>query len=121
VLFGWGGDHLHDFEVGPRRYSDPFYPMDGAGDEYAARLRAVLSPAVKQIRYTYDFGAYWQHTIVFEKLVHRTPGQAYPCCVAFSGDSPEEYPQEEEQESPMQGDHFDLETINRRLAPAATP
>ena len=92
VLFGWDGDHLHAFAVGQRQYSDPFYPLERMGDEYGARLRAVLTPTIKKIKYTYDFGADWQHEILLEKVVPRRPEQVYPWCVAFAGDSPVEYP-----------------------------
>jgi hypothetical protein len=30
VLFGWGGDHLHVFRAGRRRFSDPAFPLDDA-------------------------------------------------------------------------------------------
>ncbi len=33
VLFGWDGDHLHVFDAGGVRYSDPFYELEGTEDE----------------------------------------------------------------------------------------
>ena len=42
ALFGWDGDHLHDFTVGATRYSDPFFDLDETEDEEDARLRDVF-------------------------------------------------------------------------------
>ncbi len=33
VLFGWDGDHPHEFRVGKKRYCDLFTPLEGAEDE----------------------------------------------------------------------------------------
>lgn len=112
VLFGWNGDHLHAFAVGQREYSDPFYPLERMGDEYGARLRSVFTPTIKKIEYRYDFGADWQHEILLEKVLPRGPEQVYPCCVAFAGESPGEYPEEE----PQPRRPFDVEAVNRRFA-----
>ena len=112
VLFGWDGDHLHMFEVGKKRYSDPFVRLDGTGNEEAIRVRDALAPG-GTIAYTYDFGASWQHEITLERAVPRDPSQPYPVCVAFRGDSPVEYWDEEEPEEPTR---FGLNEVNRRLA-----
>ncbi len=115
VLFGWDGDHLHVFEVGARRYSDPFFDLRGLemDDECAVRLRDVFTGATRKIRYEYDFGASWWHEIVLEKVRERESGTVYPFCVAFAGDSPVEYPSEEDPQDP---EPFDLAETNRRLA-----
>jgi Plasmid pRiA4b ORF-3-like protein. len=115
VLFGWDGDHLHAFVVGPKRYSDPFFGLRDLDmdDELAVRLRDVFTGATKKIRYEYDFGASWWHEIVLEKIRQREPGTAYPICVAFASDSPVEYWSEEDPQDP---EPFDLAETNRRLA-----
>ena len=48
-----------------------------------------------------------------EKVTDREAGCDYPVCVAFSGDSPVEYPSEDEPEEPTP---FDLDSVNRLLA-----
>jgi hypothetical protein len=115
VLFGWGGDHLHVFEAGAKRYSDPFFDLRDLemDDEFAVRLRDVFTGTTKKIRYEYDFGASWWHEIVLEKVRQREPGTAYPVCVAFASDSPVEYWSEED---PQDSVPFDLAEINRHLA-----
>jgi hypothetical protein len=76
------------------------------------RIRDVLTPGAK-IGYTYDFGADWEHEITLEQMAPGDPGQDYPVCVAFGGDSPVEYWSEEEPEEP---EPFGLNEVNRRLA-----
>ena len=112
VLFGWDGDHLHLFQAGKKRYADQFTGLEGTGDEQAVRIRDVLTPGAK-IGYTYDFGASWEHEITLEQTTPRDPGQDYPVCVAFRGDSPVEYWCEEEPEEP---EPFGQNEVNRRLA-----
>ena len=112
VLFGWDGDHLHLFQVGKKQYANQFTGLERTGDEQAVRIRDVLTPGAK-IGYTYDFGADWEHEITLEQTTPRDPGQDYPVCVAFRGDSPVEYWCEEEPEEP---EPFGLNEVNRRLA-----
>jgi Plasmid pRiA4b ORF-3-like protein len=76
------------------------------------RIRDVLTPGAK-IGYTYDFGADWEHEITLEQTIPRDPGQDYPVCVAFRGDSPVEYWCEEEE--PEEPEPFGINEVNRRL------
>ena len=112
VLFGWDGDHLHLFQIGKKRYGDPFVQLHQTGDEEAVRIRDAMVPG-GTIAYTYDFGACWEHEITLEATVPRDHGQDYPVCVAFRGDSPVEYWCEEEPEEP---EPFGQNEVNRRLA-----
>jgi hypothetical protein len=111
VLFGWDGDHLHLFQVGKKQYADQFTGLERTGDEQAVRIRDVLTPGAK-IGYTYDFGADLEHEITLERTTPRDPGQDYPVCMAFRGDSPVEYWSEEEPEEP---EPFGINEVNRRL------
>ena len=112
--FGWDGDHLHVFSVGKKDYSDPFMNLEEAGDEEAIRVKdAFGADAGGKVAYTYDFGASWRHEITLEKTLAREQGQAYPVCVAFKGDSPVEYWNEEDPQDP---EPFDLARVNRHLA-----
>ncbi|MBT8223904.1 MAG: plasmid pRiA4b ORF-3 family protein [Dactylosporangium sp.] len=115
MLFGWDGDHLHLFEVGGRRYSDPFFDLDRMemDDEKAIRLREAFPGATKKIRYEYDFGASWWHEITLGRVLDREPGAVYPRCTAFASDSPVEYWSEDD---PQEAQPYDLAETNRRLA-----
>ena len=112
VLFGWDGDHLHVFRVGRKAYSDPFFDLEGTADEDDIRVRDAFRTGVK-VGYEYDFGTSWQHEITSQKAFTLDPGQAYPVCVAYQGDSPVEYPEEEDPEEP---EPFSLTDVNRKLA-----
>jgi hypothetical protein len=112
VLFGWDGDHLHVFRSGKKRYSDPFVNLEGTADEGAVRVRDVLTPG-RNISYTYDLGACWEHEIALEQTLPRDWGQDYPVCVAYKGDSPVEYWAGDD---PGEPEPFDLAEVNGKLA-----
>ena len=65
-MFGWDGDHLHVFEVGKKRYGDPFVNLEGTGDEEAVRIQDAVAPG-GTIAYTYDLGTCWEHEITLER------------------------------------------------------
>ncbi|GGN28810.1 hypothetical protein GCM10010109_47310 [Actinoplanes campanulatus] len=114
ILFGWDGDHLHQFEISGKRYSDPFFDLGGdEQDESGVRLRDVFAGAATKIRYEYDFGASWWHEITLERTTQRDHGITYPLCTGFSGDSPIEYWSEDD---PQEPEPFDLTETNRHLA-----
>ncbi len=113
VLFGWDGDHLHVFHAGGVRYSDPLYELEETEGEEDARLRDVFPPGGPKITYVYDFGADWVHEITRQTVITLEPGQDYPVCVAFGGDSPVEYPSQDEPEEP---EPFDQAAVNTALA-----
>jgi hypothetical protein len=58
-------------------------------------------------------GADWEHEITLEHMLQRDPGQDYPVCVAWQGDSPVEYWDEDDLEEP---EPFSLAEVNRALA-----
>jgi hypothetical protein len=113
ILYGWDGDHLHDFAVGDRRYSDPFFGLEEVTDEEELRVPEAFQAGAKKIVYTHDFGTGWQHEITLEERHERQPGQPYPVCIAFSGDSPAEYWDEDDPSDP---EPFNLSEVNHRLA-----
>ena len=113
VLFGWDGDHMHAFHVGGVHYSDPFFELEETEDEEDARLRDVFPSGGPKVTYVYDFGAEWVHEITRQKTITLNPGQVYPVCVAFGGDSPAEYPSENESEETVP---FDQAAVNTALA-----
>lgn len=113
VLFGWDGDHLHVFDAKGEYYSDPFMNLEQTRDEFGTRVASVLSAPRQKIVYRYDLGADWRHEIVLEEVVDREGGRDVPVCVGFGGDSPVEYPYEDEPEEPVP---FDLDAVNRRLS-----
>ena len=113
ILFGWDGDHLHVFDAKGEYYSDPFMSLEQTRDEFGTRVASVLSAPKQKMVYRYDLGADWRHEIVLEEVVDREGGRDVPVCVGFGGDSPVEYPYEDEPEERVP---FDLNAVNRRLS-----
>ncbi len=87
--------------------------LDETGDEGAVRLPDAMERGAGTIEYTYDLGACWEHEITLEQTLPRDPGQDYPICMAYKGDSPVEYWSEEDPEEP---EPFNLAEVNRELA-----
>jgi hypothetical protein len=79
----------------------------------SSRRDACDLPARVKVGYEYDFGASWQHEITSQKAFMLDPDQLYPVCVAYQGDSPVEYPSEE---NPREPEPFSLTEVNRKLA-----
>jgi hypothetical protein len=81
-VMGWQNCHLHSFEIDGEHYGEP----DPAGglpvrDELDHRVDAVLSKG-SRLRYTYDFGDWWEHEIVVEDVLPADPEERYPSCPA---------------------------------------
>lgn len=70
IAFGWNDSHLHEFEIGARRFGMPD-PQEDIGesplDEREVRLAALLEKGAR-FEYTYDFGDGWRHLIVVEDV-----------------------------------------------------
>jgi hypothetical protein len=75
LAMGWTNSHLHQFEVGGRRFSDPhvntpaFEGEPEILDEAKISLRDVAPHEKDVLHYEYDFGDSWQHSIVVEKIL----------------------------------------------------
>jgi Plasmid pRiA4b ORF-3-like protein len=78
---GWQDCHLHSFEAGGEQYGEPD-PVGGLGvhDELETRLDAVAGKG-DVLRYTYDFGDWWEHEITVEDAFAADPDGRYPACL----------------------------------------
>jgi hypothetical protein len=87
---GWRNYHLHQFEVDGTQYGvpDPDELLDVV-DELDVRLDALVGKG-STFRYTYDFGDWWEHQIVVEKVLPAAPDEVYPVCVAGERGCPPE-------------------------------
>jgi len=85
AAMGWHDSHLHEFEIGNRRYGEPDDdPWPGAERIYSetkVKLGTLIGQGVKQFRYVYDFGDDWEHQIVVEKVEPLDPEQEYPSLI----------------------------------------
>ncbi len=65
VSMGWTNSHLHQFTFKDKTFSDPSFDLYDPTviDERKCTLDKLLTKPGNSIRYEYDFGDNWQHTI----------------------------------------------------------
>jgi hypothetical protein len=94
AAMGWTNSHLYEIRARDVGWSTPLPDVDGAGDFLDARkakLDDVLEDiGTKTLRYIYDFGDGWEHTIKVERLGNPLPGTLYPRLIEASGRCPPE-------------------------------
>jgi hypothetical protein len=82
AAIGWTNSHLYEIRARGVRWSTPYPDQDWAGDfldARKARLGDVLEDVgTKTLKYLYDFGDGWEHTIKIERLIDPEPGVLYP-------------------------------------------
>jgi hypothetical protein len=85
VAMGWDDAHLHEFEVGDRRYGEPSDDdWPGAEPTYSEsniQLGKLVEQGQRGFRYVYDFGDGWEHDLVVERVLPIDPDQGYPVLV----------------------------------------
>lgn len=94
---GWLDYHLHEFEVVDQRgrIRRIGIPDDEMPDErpcvagWKVPIGRYLTYGTRPVRYLYDFGDGWEHTIEFEERLP-ADGGAYPRCVAGAAACPPE-------------------------------
>lgn len=92
AAMGWTNTHLYEIRAGDIGWgmADPDW-RDGALDARKARLDNVLADIdTKTLRYLYDFGDGWEHTIKIERLADPEPGVLYPRLIGATGRCPPE-------------------------------
>jgi len=92
AALGWTNSHL--YEIRAKDVGFGFLDPDGSDgllDARKARLIDVLKDAgIKTLRYLYDFGDGWEHTIKIERLTDPEPNVAYPRLIEAAGRCPPE-------------------------------
>ena len=91
AALGWTDSHLYEIKAGGGwGMPDPDFG-DGPLDARKARLIDVLEDVgTKTIKYLYDFGDGWEHTIKVERVAEAVPGVAYPVLLDAKGRCPPE-------------------------------
>jgi Plasmid pRiA4b ORF-3-like protein len=78
AAMGWTNSHLYEIRADGVGWSTPYPDQDWAGDfldARKARLGDVLEDVgTKTLKYLYDFGDGWEHTIKVERLIDPEPG-----------------------------------------------
>ena len=85
---GWTDSHLHEFAVGSS-YRGTRIGLPGAATDFSETLpgwrvsvRELLRAPGDRVKYWYDFGDDWRHTVRLEKRLPPAPGVSYPRCVS---------------------------------------
>ncbi|QEL17825.1 plasmid pRiA4b ORF-3 family protein [Limnoglobus roseus] len=85
AAFGWENYHLHQFEIGSVRYTEPAPDGDDTDseDETDVLLSTLLpeSSRTAQWVYEYDFGDGWRHEVLFEGFPPAVPKAKPPICL----------------------------------------
>ena len=94
AAMGWTNSHLYEIRAGGVGWSTPYPDADWADDfmdARKARLDDILQDiGTKTLKYLYDFGDGWEHTIKIERLVDPKPGMLYPSLIEAKGHCPPE-------------------------------
>jgi hypothetical protein len=94
AAMGWTNSHLYEIRAGGVGWSTPYPDADWAGDfidARKARLGDILEDiGTKTLKYLYDFGDGWEHTIKIERLVDPKPGMLYPSLIEAKSHCPPE-------------------------------
>ena len=92
ATLGWTDSHLYELRVGDTGWGIPDPDCgDGPLDARKATLLAILEDTgAKTLRYLYDFGDGWEHTIEIERLIDIVPGVLYPRLIEAIGRCPPE-------------------------------
>jgi hypothetical protein len=92
AAMGWTDSHLYEIRAGDVGWGipDPDWG-DGPLDARKARLVDVLEDiGVKTMRYLYDFGDGWEHTIRIERIGPAETDTTYPRLIEATGRCPPE-------------------------------
>lgn len=94
AAMGWLDYHLHEFQIGGRRYGAPDMDMSVEADRTLPEENIVIGDLArvgeKSIAYWYDFGDDWWHTIAIEAMGPAQAGAFYPRCTHGAGACPPE-------------------------------
>ena len=92
AAMGWTNSHLYEIRARDVGWGlpDPDFG-DGPLDAKKARLADVLEDAgTKTLKYLYDFGDGWEHTVKVERIADAAPSTAYPVLIEATGRCPPE-------------------------------
>ena len=94
AAMGWTNSHLYEIRAGDVGWST-LYPEADWPDDFLDARKARLVDAIedvgtKTLRYLYDFGDGWEHTIKVERLIAPEPDVLYPRLIEAAGRRPPE-------------------------------
>lgn len=94
AALGWTNSHLWEIRARDTGWGlkDPYGTFgDGPLDASKTTLIEVVEDmGVKTLKYLYDFGDGWEHTVKIERIVDAEPGAFYPRLLEATGRCPPE-------------------------------
>lgn len=92
AAMGWTNSHLWEFRAGGSGWGIPDHEWpDGPLDARKATLAGVLEDASsRSLKYLYDFGDGWEHTVKVERVFEGTAGIETPFLLEAIGRCPPE-------------------------------
>jgi hypothetical protein len=91
VIMGWGNTHIYAFYINGAEYLTPEGQFDSdAKDPNAKNLKNLKLKTGDVIRYVYDFGDNWEHTIKIEKVSISEEKTLLPRCLEGARNCPPE-------------------------------
>ena len=81
----WTNSHLHEFNINGRIYglpeNDELEDENRITDYSSIKLDNLITKENEQFIYDYDFGDFWRHTILLEKILPVEKKTYYPKCI----------------------------------------
>ena len=92
AAMGWTNSHLYEIRARDVGWGSPDPDFgDGPLDARKARLIDVLEDVgAKSLKYLYDFGDGWEHSVRIERITDAVPGIVYPRLIEAAGRCPPE-------------------------------
>ncbi len=97
-------EHLYEFQFGRDRYDPdgarygPAHAMTGSGDAESTTIDALGLAEGRMFGYVFDLGDDWVHRVRVLAVEQRPGRGRYPKVVEKVGDSPPQYPDEEDED-----------------------
>jgi hypothetical protein len=92
AAMGWTNSHLYEFRARDIGWGIPDPDFDnGPLDARKARLADIVEDTgLRSLKYLYDFGDGWEHTVRIERIADAEPGVTYPRLIEATGRCPPE-------------------------------
>ena len=92
AAMGWTNSHLYEIRARDVGWGSPDPDFgDGPLDASKARFIDVLEDAgARSLKYLYDFGDGWEHSVRIERITDAVPGIVYPRLIEAAGRCPPE-------------------------------
>lgn len=91
TIMGWTNSHLYGFTIDGIEYSPADDEFDSEYEDTKGKTLTKLGLRPRQkIKYIYDFGDDWMHTIVVEKIIDGDMGMDPPQCLEGARNCPPE-------------------------------